>query len=84
VSDALVKLMEAANESEAAIVVGYLESQGVRATYDRGSVVGPPMAGLGGGFSPAGSGGSGVGRQEILVRAEDLEAARAALENLPA
>jgi hypothetical protein len=81
--DELVKLTEVGSESEAAVLCGYLDAQGIRAIYDSRGVLGPPMAGLGGGLSPSGSGGSGVGRQAILVRAEDLEAARALLADLP-
>jgi hypothetical protein len=65
----VVKLTEAESEQEAAIICGYLESRGIRATYDKGGVF-QPLA-----FLPI----TGVGRQEVLVRAEDLERAKAAL-----
>jgi hypothetical protein len=72
-SDEVVKLTEAPNEMEAALICGFLESFGIRATYDKGGVPGSLY-----GFA-AGGGEAYVGRQEILVRADDLEAAREAL-----
>jgi hypothetical protein len=54
------------------MICGYLEAQGIRAVYDKGKVPG---------FMNAWSG-PHVGRQEILVRAADLEAARTALASL--
>ena len=71
--DAIVKLTEAASETEAAMICGFLESRGIRATYDKGTIDASPM-------SPGGAmSGPFVGRQEIVMRAEDLEAARQAL-----
>ena len=72
-ADEVVKLTEAVNEMEAATICGYLDSCGIRAVYDKGGVQGS-FYGFGGGGGEA-----FVGRQEILVRAEDLEAARKAL-----
>jgi hypothetical protein len=54
------------------MICGYLEAQGIRAVYDKGNVPG---------FMNAWSG-PHVGRQEILVRAADLDAARTALMSL--
>jgi hypothetical protein len=74
--DAIVKLQEASSEAEAAMICGFLESRGIPATYDKGSVQAAPMA-PGGAMS-----GPYVGQQEIVVRARDLEAARQALAEL--
>jgi hypothetical protein len=71
--DAIVKLTEAADEPEAAMICGFLESRGISATYDKGTMEATPVAAISGPY---------VGRQEIVVRAEDLEAARAALAEL--
>lgn len=71
--DDLVKLTEAGSEMEATMICGLLESRGIRATYDKGTIEGSPF-GPGGAFS-----GPFVGRQEILVRAEDIDAAQQAL-----
>jgi hypothetical protein len=54
------------------MICGYLESQGIRAAYDKGNVPG---------FLNTWSG-PHLGRQEILVRASDLDAARKALAAL--
>ena len=54
------------------MICGYLESQGIHAMYDKGNVQG---------FMNAWSG-PYVGRQEILVSAADLAAARDALASL--
>jgi Putative prokaryotic signal transducing protein len=62
-----------ASEAEASMICGYLESQGIRAVYDKGNVPG---------FVNAWSG-PFVGRQEILVAAADVETARALLATLP-
>jgi hypothetical protein len=75
-SDELVRVTVAGSEAEAAVICGYLESRGIRATYDKGGVF-QPLGGL------AGEGLGFVGRQEILVRAGDLEAAKAALDERP-
>jgi hypothetical protein len=69
-SDDLVKVADAPNEPEAAVIVGHLESVGIEASYDSRDDLG----GLGGL-----SGGTGLGPQEILVRAADAERARAVL-----
>jgi hypothetical protein len=74
--DAIAKLMEASSEPEAAMICGFLESRGIPATYDKGSVEAAPMA-PGGAMS-----GPFIGQQEIVVRAKDLEAAREALAEL--
>jgi len=60
---------------EAAEICGYLESVGIRAVYDKGGVLG--AAGMLNTYT-----GGNVGRQEILVRAADLEAALQALASL--
>ena len=60
---------------EAAEICGYLESVGIRAVYDKGGILG--AAGMWNTYSPG-----NVGRQEILVRAADLDAARSALASL--
>ena len=54
------------------MICGYLESQGIRAVYDKGNVSG---------FMNAWSG-PYLGRQEILVAAADEETARDALAAL--
>ena len=61
-----------ATEVEAAQLCGYLESQGIRAVYDKGGI-----AGLGNMWL-----GPGMGQQQILVRTSDLDAAREALAAL--
>ena len=71
----VVRLTEASSELEAAEICGYLEAQGIRAVYDKGGILG--AAGMWNTYS-----GPNIGRQEILVRAEDLDAARAALVSL--
>ncbi len=75
-SDELVRLTVVGSESEAAMLVGYLEAQGIEATYDTSGTFQSPGTG-------AGLGGAHLGRQEILVAEADLEAAQAALEALP-
>ena len=70
-------LTSAGSESEAAVIVGYLASCGIEATYDKGGVPQPFAAGGGG------MGAAFGGRQEILVKAEDLEEAQRALRDLP-
>jgi len=73
VSDELVRLTVVASEQDAALLCGYLEAQGIEASYDnRGAS--QPVGGLGAPYS---------GEHEILVRAGDLEDAQAALESLP-
>ena len=72
----MVTLTVAASEMEAAVICGYLESRGIRASYDKGGVF-QPLGGL------AGEGLAFVGRQQILVRADDLDAARSALADRP-
>jgi hypothetical protein len=71
--DTIVKLTEAADEPEAAVICGFLASRGIHATYDKGTIESTPVGAISGPH---------VGRQEIVVRAEDLEAARAALAEL--
>jgi hypothetical protein len=71
--DAIVKLTEAGSEPEAAMICGFLESRGIRATYDKGTIEATPVGAISGAY---------VGRQEIVVRAEDLAAAREALAEL--
>jgi hypothetical protein len=71
VNDEVVKIAEADNEPEAAVLVGYLESCGIEARYDSGGMIGPPL-----GFM---AGQTGFGPQQILVRTEDAERARQAL-----
>jgi hypothetical protein len=72
-SGSAVKLTEVNSEAEAATICGYLESVGIHATYDKGGV----SAGVLGSYS-----GPGVGRQEIVVDAGDVEAAREALASI--
>jgi hypothetical protein len=73
-SDEVVRLTQAGSEPEAAEICGYLEANGIKAMYDSGGVQGLSGFGqLGGGFG---------GGQEILVRAEDEERARALLAEL--
>jgi hypothetical protein len=67
-----VKLTEVGTEAEAATICGYLEAQGIHATYDKGGT----SSGLGAYSGPGGD------RQQVLVRAEELDAARAALASL--
>ena len=70
----LAKLTEVGTEAEAATICGFLESQGIHATYDKGGTSSALAAYSG----PSG------GQQEILVRAEDLDTARAALASIDA
>jgi hypothetical protein len=73
-SDEVVKLTSAGSEPEAMEICNYLEENGIRAAYDTGGVFGPgAVSQLGDAFG---------GGQEILVRAEDEERARALLEEL--
>jgi hypothetical protein len=66
-SDDVVKVAEAENEMEASLICGFLESQGIRATYDKGNVGQFPSWQVDNlPFS---------GRQEIVVRAHDAERA---------
>lgn len=76
-ADEVVQLTVVPSETEAAMLCGLLESRGVRATYDKGSVLASPYA-LGGALT-----GAHVGRPEILVHARDLDAARAILAETP-
>jgi hypothetical protein len=76
-TDELVQLTVAASESEAAMICGYLRSRVIQATYDKGGVFQPFYGGGGG------TGEAYMGRQEILVRATDLEKAKEALAALP-
>ncbi|HEX3807333.1 MAG TPA: hypothetical protein VHV52_11195 [Gaiellaceae bacterium] len=69
----VVKLTEAASELEAAEICGYLATHGIEATYDKGGIAQPGLGGPGEAF---------VGRQEILVRADDAERAAALLRDL--
>ena len=73
-SDTVVKLTEVGTEAEAATICGYLESQGIHATYDKGGISSALAA-----YS-----GPGGGQQQILVLAEELDAARAALTSIEA
>jgi hypothetical protein len=73
----LVQLTTAASEPEAAVICGYLESHGIHATYDKGGIYQPFYGGGGG------TGEAYIGRQEILVQAEDADEARRLLEDLP-
>lgn len=69
-----MKLTEASSEMEASMICGFLESHGIRATYDKGDIVQP----LDWANAAAGS-----GRQEILVGAKDAERAAELLAHLP-
>jgi hypothetical protein len=71
-ADEAVRLTVVATEVEAAELCGYLETEGIRAVYDKGGI-----AGLGNMWL-----GPGMGRQQILVNASDLEAAQQALAAL--
>ena len=73
-SDDLVKLTEVATEAEAATLCGFLESEGIHASYDKGGTSSVLAAYTG----PSG------GPQQILVLAKQLDAARAALANTEA
>jgi hypothetical protein len=73
-SDNVVKLTEVGTEAEAATICGYLESQGIHATYDKGGISSALAAYTGPGGGP----------QQILVLAEELDAARAALTSIEA
>jgi hypothetical protein len=68
----VVRLTEVESEAEAATIVGYLESRGIRATYVKGG----SATGL------SAYSGPGVGGQEILVDADNLDAARTALADI--
>jgi hypothetical protein len=70
-SENFTKLTEVETEAEAATICGFLESQGIHATYDKGGINSAIAA-----YSGPG------GRQEILVRADELDAARAALASI--
>jgi hypothetical protein len=73
VSDELVRLTVVPSEQDAVMLCGYLEAQGIEASYDnRGSS--QPVGGLGNPYA---------GEHEILVRASDLADAQAALDALP-
>ena len=67
----------APSEAEAAMICGFLASYGIDATYDTGGVTQPALGGA------AGLGEAFIGRQQILVRAENLDEARRLLEDLP-
>jgi hypothetical protein len=70
-SDEVVTLTVAFSESEAAEICGYLQANGIQARYDIGGVEqGLAWA------TPQ------VGRQEIVVRAEDQERAQELLAEL--
>jgi hypothetical protein len=58
---------------EAVTICGYLEANGIWATYDPSGVVGRPLGG-------APYGGPSIAREGIRVRAEDAERARKLLE----
>jgi hypothetical protein len=73
-NDNVVKLTEVGTEAEAATISGYLEAQGIHAIYDKGGT----SSGLAAYSGPAGD------RHQILVRAEELDAARAALASIDA
>jgi hypothetical protein len=73
-SDDVVKLTEVAGEAEAATICGFLQSRGIHATYDKGGT----LSGL------AAYSGPGGGRQQIVVPAGELAAAREALAALDA
>jgi hypothetical protein len=73
-SDNVVKLTEVGTEAEAATICGYLESQGIHATYDKGGISSALAAYTGPGGGP----------QQVLVLAEELDAARAALTSIEA
>ena len=74
-SENFTKLTEANSEAEAAMICGYLESLGINASYEKSRI----FPGMGTAADPVGIGAAYAGRQEILVRTEELEAAREAL-----
>jgi hypothetical protein len=68
------------------MICGFLGANGIDATYDKGGVLGPLFpAGAPGllGNSGWAVGAVGLGRQEILVRAEDAERAQELLAHVP-
>jgi hypothetical protein len=65
---------EAETEAEAATICGYLESRGIHATYDKGGSS-SALAAYSGPFG---------GRQQVLVPAREVDAAREALTALDA
>jgi hypothetical protein len=73
-SEGGVKLTEVGTEAEAATICGYLEARGIHATYDKGGT----SSGL------AAYSGPGGDRQQIVVRLEELDAAREALASIDA
>ena len=66
-----VKIAEAPNEPEAAVIAGHLEAEGIEAVYANDPGAGPGLGPL--------AGGTDFGPQDVLVRAADAERARAIL-----
>ena len=66
-----VKVAEASNEPEAAVIAGHLESEGIEAVYANDPGAGPGLGPL--------AGGTDFGPQDILVRAVDEARAREVL-----
>jgi hypothetical protein len=73
-SEGGVKLTEVETEAEAATICGYLATQGIHATYDKSGTI----SGL------AAYSGPGIGRQQVVVPLEELDAAREALASIDA
>ena len=71
-SDNVVRLTEVESEAEASTICGYLESRGIHATYVKGGTA----TGLSAYSGPS------IGGQEILVDADNLDAARKALADI--
>ena len=68
-NDEVVKLTEVGSELEASMICGLLESNGIRTTYDKGSIsTGTAVSSV--------LDSTNTGRQEILVQHHDLERAR--------
>ena len=65
--DELVPVANAANEAEASVIVGFLESRGIEASYEQHGDLGSPF--------PV----ADFGQHAVFVRAADADAARAAL-----
>ncbi len=71
----------APSEAEAAVICGYLESYGIEATYNNATtqLLSPTSFLAAGEVATTNLGVAGGGRQRILVRPKDAEAARKAL-----
>jgi hypothetical protein len=70
--DELTVVASAANEAEANVIVGFLESQGIRATYDTRGELGSPFAA------------ADIEPHQVFVRAGDAAQARALIADAEA